>query len=247
LEVIVTDKSKNRKTKTGDVEKKRPNLEVVQTEEPAPVITEETKKPTSEEIKKSDASPLILPDPFDAKALRLPPAFVQKAGIRKVISTIPVRKPHGQEWLRVHSGEGYSDEYGVIILKDDNEFYLPHPNLVAAYENEMTRVRIFVCMSMNKNLFLWPAKLPGSGNKNADRWANSAIEAAEAAMQRKVRIQSNRGLGAYEHAFSDNPTPENDPVWPDLTYSEMLRIGFAKPGRFVDDHNHEVLRLLREG
>jgi hypothetical protein len=195
----------------------------------------------------SGVPPLVAPDPFDAKALRLPPAFEHNAGIRRVISTIPVRKPHGQEWLRSHPGEGFSDNFGVITLKDDNETYLLHPDLVGAYENEMTRVRIFVCMSMNKNLFLWPAKLPGSGHRNADSWNASAIEAAEASMRRKVRIQSNRALGAYEYFFSDNPTPENDPVWPDLTYSEMLRIAFVKPGRFVDNHNHEVLRLLREG
>ena len=188
------------------------------------------------------------PDPFDAMALRLPPAFEHNAGIRKVISTIPVRKPHGQEWLRTHPGVGYSENFGVIILKDDKEVYLLHPNIVGAYENEMTRVRLFICMSMNKNLFIWPCKLPGSsGRKGADSWNISAIEAAEAAMKRKVRVQANMGLGAYEYAFSDNPTPENDPVWPNLTYSEMLRIAFAKPGRFVTDHNHEVLRLLREG
>ena len=64
------------------------------------------------------------PDPFDAKALRLPPAFEHNAGVRKVISTIPVRKPHSQEWIRVHPGEDFSDNFGVIILKDDNE-YLP--------------------------------------------------------------------------------------------------------------------------
>jgi hypothetical protein len=265
-------KTKTTKTETGRAKKPVPDLEIVQTDKGGDESVRDTLKmralgaqyglrtvpvveePKGEETKNSGVPPLVsgvpplvTPDPFDAKALRLPPAFVQNAGIRKVISTIPVRKPHGQEWLRVHSGEGFSDEYGVIILKDDNEVYLLHPNLVGAYENEMTRVRIFVCMSMNKNLFLWPAKLPGSGNKNADSWNNSAIEAAEAAMKRKVRIQSNRGLSAYEYSFSDNPTPENDPVWPDLTYSEMLRIAFAKPGRFVDSHNHEVLRLLREG
>ena len=36
-------------------------------------------------------------------------------------------------------------------------------------------------------------------------------------------------------------------MWPDLTYNEMLRIAFAKPGRFINSHDHEVLRLLREG
>ena len=100
---------------------------------------------------------------------------------------------------------------------------------------------------MNKTLFLWPAKLPGGGHKNSESWNTSAIEAAEAAMKRKVRVQSNKALSAYEYAFSDNPTPENDPVWPDITFNEMIRIAFAKPGRFIDSHNHEVLRLLREG
>ena len=180
------------------------------------------------------------PDPFNAKALRLPPAFEHNAGVRKVISTIPVRKPHSQEWIRVHSGEDFSDNFGVIILKEENEYYLLHPNLVGAYENEMTRVRIFTVMSMNKNLFMWPCKLPGSGHKNADSWNNSAIEAAEVAMKRKARVQANKAINAYEYSFSDNPTPENDPVWPELPYDEMIRIAFVKPGRFVDSHNHEV-------
>ena len=148
----------------------------------------------------SGTPPPVLPDPFDAKALRLPPAFEQNAGIRKVISTIPVRKPHSQEWIRVHPGEDFSGNFGVIILKDDNEFYLLHPNLVGAYENEMTRVRIFTCMSMNKIFVLVGGEVAGSGHKNADRWNNSAIEAAEAAMKRKVRVQSNKGLGAYEYS-----------------------------------------------
>jgi hypothetical protein len=210
-----------------------------------PLETPETPKRVGKTVPESPSP--VLPDPFDAEALRLPPAFDHNAGVRKVISTIPVRKPHSQEWIRVHPGEDFSANFGVIILKDDNEYYLLHPNLVGAYENEMTRVRIFVCLSMNKTLFLWAAKLPGSGHKNADSWNNSAIEAAEAAMKRKLRVQSNRALGAYEYFFSDNPTPENDPVWPDLSYNEMLRIAFAKPGRFIDSHNHEVIRLLREG
>ena len=37
-------------------------------------------------------------------------------------------------------------------------------------------------------------------------------------MKRSVRMQSNRALGAYEYYFSDNPTPENDPVFPEETF-----------------------------
>ena len=101
----------------------------------------------TEEAKKT-VSPLApAPDPFDAKALRLPPAFVHNAGIRKVISTIPARKPHGQEWIRVHPGEGFSEKFGVIILKDDNEVYLLHPNLVGALrerDDEGAHLRLHV-------------------------------------------------------------------------------------------------------
>ena len=42
------------------------------------------------------------PDPFNLEALRLPPAFAQTAGVKKVLSTVPVRKPHNSHGY--HSG-----------------------------------------------------------------------------------------------------------------------------------------------
>lgn len=212
------------------------------------------KKETAPPIEEPEAEPKLkiasnndAPNPFNAKALRLPPAYEKNAGVRKQITTIPVRKPHGQEWVRVHPGAEYSDNFGIIELKDDGEYYLLAPHLIGSYENEMKRIQIFTALSMNKNLFLWPCKLPGSGHKLADSWNNSAVEAAKVAMKRKVRIQPNKAISAYEIYFSDNPSPENDPVWPDLSFNEMIRIAFDKPGRFINGHDHEVLKLLREG
>ena len=66
----------------------------------------------------SGTPPSAAPDPFNAKALRLPPAFEQNAGVRKVISTIPVRKPHSQEWIRVRRRwrpAGHSRESGASL------------------------------------------------------------------------------------------------------------------------------------
>jgi hypothetical protein len=62
--------------------------------------TSNPKKDPAEELPEkivSGTPPLVAPDPFNAKALRLPPVFEHNAGVRKVISTIPVRKPHSQE------------------------------------------------------------------------------------------------------------------------------------------------------
>jgi hypothetical protein len=99
-------------------------------------------------------------------------------------------------------------------------------------------------LNTNGVIFLWPATIPAQdGYKNP--WLTSAHEVAAAAMKRSVRIQSNRDLGAYEYYYSDNPTPEKDPIWPEESFLELLRIGFHKPGHFVDNVNHPVIRQLR--
>jgi hypothetical protein len=59
------------------------------------------------------------PDPFDLDAIRLDPAFEKTAGVRKVLSTVPVRKPHDQEWFRVHPDPTYRGNFSCIKLKDE--------------------------------------------------------------------------------------------------------------------------------
>jgi hypothetical protein len=185
------------------------------------------------------------PDPFNVASLRLPPSFEEAAGVKKLLSTVPVRKPHNQEWIRVHADEAYRGDFGTILLKEEREVYLVKPTLVEALRNELTTVTIYTVINKNGVLFLWPAKRAGSdGRRNSNAWYASAHEAAAAAMKRSTRVSSNLRLGAYEIAFSDNPTPENDPVWPDLSFSELLQIGFQKPGRYVDDFDHPVIKML---
>jgi hypothetical protein len=38
---------------------------------------------------------------------------------------------------------------------------------------------------------------------------------------------------------------ENDPAWPDLSFAEMLRIGFQKTGCFVETFEHPAIKMLR--
>jgi len=42
-----------------------------------------------------------IPDPFDPNLLRLDQMFVEGVPIKKYLSTIPVRKPGRQEFVRV--------------------------------------------------------------------------------------------------------------------------------------------------
>ena len=45
------------------------------------------------------------PNPFDPKRLRLSQRFSQGADVRRALVTVPVRKPHSQEFFRVHPDE----------------------------------------------------------------------------------------------------------------------------------------------
>jgi hypothetical protein len=196
--------------------------------------------PAVEASKEDNAAP----DPFNVAALRLGQSFEEATGVKKLLTTVPVRKPHKQEWIRVHPSEDYRGTFGLIDLKEAGEFYLLTPEMARDLSNEIIRVMIYTVINRQHVVFLWAARLPTpDGRINA--WHTSAHEAAELAMKRSVRVKANMALGAYETDITDNPIPENDPVWPDLPFVELLRIGFLKNGRWVNSFEHPVVKQLR--
>lgn len=146
----------------------------------------------------------------------------------------------------MHDNAAYRGDFATIHLKEDGEFHLVHPELVSSLQQELTPVTIYTAISKQGVVFLWPARLAASDKRRAgDRWHTSAHEAAAAAMKRLTRVWPNTALGAYEHGFTENPIPDTDPVWPNLSYNELLRIGFEKTGRFIKDLEHPVIKMLR--
>jgi hypothetical protein len=183
-------------------------------------------------------------DPFNLASLRIGMAFKEAANVKKVLNVVPVRRPKKQEWFRAHPDETYRGDFAVIKLEADGEFFLVAPAVAREFPKECSFVTIYTVINSSGVVFLWPATIPApDGYQNP--WLTSAHEVAAAAMKRSVRMQSNRALGAYEYYFSDNPTPENDPVFPEESFLELLRIAFHKPGHFVDSVNHPVIRQLR--
>jgi hypothetical protein len=51
------------------------------------------------------------PDPFDVTNLRLDQSFVESAGVKKLLTTVPVRKPRKQEFIRARSDPAYRDAF----------------------------------------------------------------------------------------------------------------------------------------
>ena len=185
------------------------------------------------------AAPLEDADPFDPAALRLAPDF-EAVGVKRVLTTLPVRKPGRQEFVRVHPGEAYRLETGLLELKEDREFYLLHPDVRPELADEMVPVRLHLAVARSGAVFLWPVRLPGpDGRHNA--WHESAEKAALLATKQWVRLSANIAAGGYD-TFTANAALA-EPEWPELSMAELLKLAFAD--RYVTSLDHPVVRRLR--
>lgn len=159
-------------------------------------------------------------DPFDPANLRLDQSHLEGGAAKKLVLTVPVRKPKKQEFIRVHPEESFRlTPAATITLEEDREVYLVHPRLVEDIEQDFNFVTLFLGITRQKVLFLWPVKLPTADGRKMD-WHVSALAAAEHAMQHWLKVVPNMNLGAYEVFTAIGHFPE--PEWPDLPFSELL-------------------------
>jgi hypothetical protein len=187
------------------------------------------------------------PDPFNPEALRLSPDFEQMSGVKKVLNNISVRRPNDQEWFDVSPDPAYRGTYAALKLKAENEYYLMTEEMGLMLGEETIRVTIYTVMTKSGVLLLWPVRLPSAQERRPDKWSASAHEAAAEGMKRRIRIKANMGAGFYDLFTSKSTMRSTDPVWPTETFFELLRIGFAKEGRFIWNLDHPVLKQLRDG
>jgi hypothetical protein len=144
----------------------------------------------------------------DLSKLRLSQDFVETAGVKKLLMTVPTRRPHPQDFSRVHPDPAYRMEFAVIDLKDDREFYLLTPAIAAALPGECVPMMFYTAINRQGVVYLWPVRLPTSDGKVSE-WYRSLAAGAERAMTRWVRVKANMSLGAYEitEAASNDPGP----------------------------------------
>jgi hypothetical protein len=180
-------------------------------------------------------------NPFAPENLRIDLSIAEGVGVKKVVLTIPVRRPNPQDFIRVHKEADFRLAVAIIDLKDDRETFLVLPSIARDIPGEYTTVMMYTCINRAGVVFLWPVRLPGTDGRQLE-WHRSAAEAAKMAVDSWVRIKANMSLGAYDVFEASSTIP--DPTWPsDLTFEQMLRIAFK--GRLVDSLNHPVLKRLR--
>jgi hypothetical protein len=182
---------------------------------------------------------------FDPATLRLSQDFAAAVGVKKLRTTVPVKKPAKEWWVRTHPSADYRLQTAVLELKEDNETYLVHPSLWSDLAMESTFSPRLLLTAVNRQnvVFLWPIRLPGADGK-LDDWNRSALDAASEAERNWIRVQSNRSLGAYETIIATSAIAEPD--WPrliDEPFSKLLEVAFRD--RFIKTDDHPVLMRLR--
>jgi hypothetical protein len=181
-------------------------------------------------------------NPFAPESLRLDLNVAEGLGVKKVVATIPVRKPNNQDFIRVHPSPDFRLPVALIELRDEREMYLVRPYIAREIPGEYFAATMYTTINRAGVVFLWPVRLPGTDGRQLT-WHTSAAEAAEAAMKGWVRVRADMSLGAYVWWEASSTTPE--PTWPkDLTFERMLEIAF-KNGRLVESLDHPVLKQLR--
>jgi hypothetical protein len=165
-------------------------------------------------------------DPFNPDRLRLSQDFAAAVGVRKLLTTIPVRKPSKEWFVRTHPDVAYRLQTRVLELKEDREIYLVSQHLWHALASEPTFSPRLLVTAINRQgvLFLWPIRLPGPDGK-IDDWSRSAMEVAETAREQWVRVSANMSLGAYDIAVAAH---QAEPQWPALAMGEILKIGSSQ-------------------
>lgn len=181
-------------------------------------------------------------DPFDLKRLRLGQDFAESVGVKKVTNTVPVRKPDRQAFVRVHPEPEFRLDTALLTLKEERgEAFLVDPILWPDLASEIVPTALFAAMTRQNVAFLWPVRLPRPDGR-IDDWSRSALEAAEHAMRKWVRVVANMQLGAYETYIARDVLDE--PVWPeDMSFEALVRIAFR--GRFIDSLDHPAVKRLR--
>lgn len=182
-------------------------------------------------------------DPFDLSALRLGQDFGAALGVKKLITTVPVRKPDKQAFVRVRPGEEWRLQTCLLEFKEpEREVFLVAPALWSELGAEIKPTALFTAITRQGVLFLWPVKLPGADGRS-DSWSESAMQAAQAAERAWCRVVPNMSLGGYDLLEAQATAKLPEPEWPDLSLQEIIKIAFR--GRMVDSPDHPAIRRLQ--
>ncbi|MFO0692928.1 MAG: hypothetical protein U0230_05180 [Polyangiales bacterium] len=172
--------------------------------------------------------------------LRIPNGDLEPLQTQKVVSAVYGSKPHKDAFFRTHPGPSYrSSVLGIKArIGGTEDVWLVNPSLSALFPKPPSVYELRLTITRDDVLSVWPLRYPLDPK---DAWGNTAMEAAEIAQTRWIKLVANTNAGYYEAFAAMGALP--DPVWPDKSFEELVALAFRD--RVIDTANHPTLRMLR--
>ena len=184
---------------------------------------------------KATKKPLL--DPAKYRKTKAPAA--EENFSEGVQTTIPVRKPGSRNFFRVHPDEEYR-LYNVPVVEDDkHELHILADDLEIPEDLErfVTYVNLITCITHKGTLFLWWFK------NSTNDWSKSAGRIARRAVSEWARLSADMDANGYRVETAPPALRAIEPVWPKMTFSEILNTAFE--ANCIDTLEHPVIRSLR--
>ena len=121
-----------------------------------------TSKPTLQPIEPTTATSeketTTSLDPFSPENLRLSQSFNEIVSVKKVLTTVPVRKPGQQDFVRVRFGPEWSENFPIVDLQDDREQFIVAAGLVPDLFTELVHKTLRLAINKQGTVFFWPIR-----------------------------------------------------------------------------------------
>ncbi len=179
--------------------------------------------------------------PIRLASLRISQDFTSTMGMKKILTSLAVRKPHRHEFVRVHPDEDHYACVWIFELKDQrDEQYLVSPAMVSELSGEVVPKVLYLAVNKQKVPFIWPVRLPGPDGK-IDAWSASARDAVAHAKVGWVRVASDRDAGCYQ--VFEPQADLGEPEFLDIGFEAAVQIAFKD--RYIDSPDHPAVRRIR--
>ena len=174
----------------------------------------------------------------DLRALEVTPT--SQIGAREILSTVSVRKPKNNEFIRVSMDPQNSLTTIVFEDKDEGETYLIAPGIRPLMIAGAAIKMLTLTVNQMGIPFIWPVPVDDEHTrKNA--WNESARTAYHKAKADWVKLVGDRAAGYYRIYLAEGDLPP--PRWPERTFAELLQVAFQN--RMIETEDHPILKAMR--
>jgi hypothetical protein len=161
-----------------------------------------------------------------------------QVGAREILSTIAVRKPKKNEYVRVDPERSLTT---VVYTDDaDGEVYFVAPHLRPMMIAGCTTKLLVLAVNQAGVPFIWPVPTDDETQRK-NTWNESARAGFHRAKTEWVKLVGDRANGLYRVFLAEGKLPA--PRFPDKPFPDLLALGFNN--RLIDNEDHHVIRQMR--